>query len=95
MPQYRILVHGTNLVLIEEGRETLHGFYQTHWVEAPSREQAMDVVRRRMKDMPSIKNLDLNQEDNPLVISIEEVEEEVDGDNREVLYTGLAIYEEE
>lgn len=90
MGRYRVLIHGTNLLLPKEGRVQRLGFFTTRFVTAMDRNTAKRLAIESVLNLPNLLNLAVNIEQDPPLIDAEEVEELDSSDDS--TDTGLSFY---
>ncbi len=96
MPRYKLVIHGQNFRLNLEGRWEKHGFFTPRCVEAPDPLLAEHVALedfRHSRKYQDVVEATLNSEDDPPVLSAEEIEEIVPG-TEPARTAGLAFYPE-
>jgi hypothetical protein len=75
MQKYRVLICGENLLTVEDGIRQKPGFFTNVFIEAftpmDAEERAIQVIR----EDPSLAEMRLNTDDDPVVLSAEEIHE--------------------
>jgi hypothetical protein len=94
MEKYRILMHGENLAAEVDGVPTRMGFYTTVFVEAFSRADAEARATDLLRSDPDLLNVMMNKEDDPLVLSLDEINEVESFDGVQLPRTAFAMYSE-
>ena len=94
MNKYRLLMNGKNFLIKVNNQEEKLGFYQTIYLESSNAEQAeLDAVQIiRNSDL---KELVLNDKEDPPMIYLEEIEEIDSFKGVENMIEGRAFYTDE
>jgi hypothetical protein len=95
MRKYRVLLQGHNFLCLVNDRQQRLGFYSHIFVEAPdeatAEQQAVEVLQQDAELQGEI----LNEQDDPPVMSVEEIEELESFDGYPLPRTGLALFPED
>jgi hypothetical protein len=71
MKKYRLLMHGQNFLIQQDGKTASYGFYHNIFVEAENLQQAQLMVTSKIWHDKKLKEITLNTENNPPRISLE------------------------
>jgi len=82
MAWFRIFIRGDNFLLQDPGTREIkrHGFYTTRFVEALAPESAEEIAVAHIRADPKLEGCFLDQQTDPPVISVEEIEEVSEAD---------------
>jgi hypothetical protein len=95
MNKYRILVHGQNVLTEADGVLQRLGFYTNVFVEAYTPEAAVEQAFDILREDTELRDLALNDEDDLLRFTADEVHEIESFEDITLPRTGLALYSED
>lgn len=75
MHKYRVFVHGENLLTEADGVRQRHGFYTNVFIEALTPEDAESAAIELIRQDTHLRDITLNADDDPLNLSVDEVQE--------------------
>jgi hypothetical protein len=94
MARYRIRVEGRNLVLASQPDALRSGFVTTRMIEASSAEEAGEQAMQAIWDDAGLRGQLANDEEDPPLLYLSEVEETPAGDSIPPDELGYAFFEE-
>jgi len=75
MKNFKVKLHGENLLLNLDGELKKYGFYATKFVEAENPQEAEKIAIILIRQNPNLKNTILNENADRPTINLEEVKE--------------------
>lgn len=94
MKRFRVLMNGSNFLLLLDGKVRRVGFFVTRFVLAPDHEQA-ELAAVEMLQADSVLRRARNARDDPPVLYVEEVEEAYGIQEQNGTQPGFAFYDDE
>lgn len=91
MRKYRVLINGENFLLNFDGRVQKMGFYTNRFVEADNPEDAEQVAIEMMRREDKLKQIVLNDQNDPPKLFVEEIAEVEQLETQQ----GLSFYSED
>ncbi len=94
MKKYRILVHGRNLLTKADGAQKRFGFYTNVFVEAFGAAEAESLAIDLLREDAGLKEIVMNADDDPVVLTADEIQQAESFEGFQLPRTGLALYSE-
>lgn len=95
MQKYKVRIEGRNFLIASNAGETKHGFYTTRFVESVDAEGAEHAAVGQLRDRKTLREMTLNERDDPPLMYVTEIEELESFSGLKSLDQGLVWYPEE
>ena len=95
MRKYRVVLNGVNFWLTLDDQPQRLGFYTTRFVEADNVEMAENHAVQLIRDDPNLFPLVLNEQSDPPMVYVEDIEEIDSFEGAGELNTGYTFYPDE
>lgn len=92
MPQFRVILHGTNFRLRFDDGDEADGFWTTRWVDAPDAREAELRAVQMIRDDPRFEGIVLNEPDDPPRILVDDLVPMEPGEERADPGSGYTFY---
>lgn len=92
MRKYRIMLEGRHLLLKDDVQSSKFGFFTTRYVEADSESLAVEMAFALVRY--ELRNIMLNSKDDPIVLTVDSIDELSSFGNNIVPGEGFSLYPE-